>query len=125
MSFFKAPPDFRKSAHKPFHIIDPVADRNISEKIPDIAEFNLNVIIVAQYIIDLNARKPDINRIDRELGPVIVEDRIAVDKLVRKRVVIADLIDFVARILGHLGHPMKDSPAVDRKISSGNIEAGH
>ncbi len=54
--------DFGQGTDKTFHLLRAVADRNIGEDIADIAELDLNVVLVPQDVVDLNACKADIQR---------------------------------------------------------------
>ena len=49
--------DILKSSHKALNILKPVTVRDISKDITDIAEFNLDIVLVTQEIINLDARK--------------------------------------------------------------------
>ena len=52
----------------------------ISQYIADVAKLDLNVVLVAQDVIDLNARKTDVQRVDRQFGDVKVVDAVSVDQ---------------------------------------------
>ena len=97
----------------------------ISQYIADVAKLDLNVVLVAQDVIDLNARKTDVQRVDAELCGVEVEDRVAVAQLLAEGVVAAHGVDLFAGILGHVSHLMEHLPAPQREVPPGDVEAGH
>ena len=62
---------------------------------------------------------------DAELGGIKVKNGVAVAQLLAKGVVAAHGVDFLAGILGHVGHLVEYLPPALRKVAAGDIQTGH
>ena len=60
-----------------------------------------------------------------ELGCVKIKDGVAVAELLAEGVVAAHRVDFLAGVLGHIGHLMEHLPPAQRQIAAGNVQTGH
>ena len=56
--------DFGKRADKALDLLWAVADGEIRENVADVAELDLNVVFVAQNVVNLDARKSDVQRVE-------------------------------------------------------------
>ena len=66
--------DFGQCADKALDLLRAVTDGEISQYIADVAKLDLNVVLVAQDVIDLNARKTDVQRVDAEFCRIKVKN---------------------------------------------------
>ena len=112
-------------AHQTLDLLRAVADGEVGEDVADVAELDLDVILIPQDVVDLDAGEADVQRVDAELCGVEVEDRVAVAQLLAEGVVAAHGVDLFAGILGHVSHLMEHLPAPQREVPPGDVEAGH
>ena len=117
--------DVRQSGYETFEVALPVADRNIGEQIAEVAELGLNIVVIAQDVVDLDAGEADVERIHRELGRVEIVHGVAVDQLAAVGVVIADLVDLLAGIGREVNDLSENLFSVQRKVFARNIQADH
>src|SRR5699024_8780746 len=85
---------------------------------------DLDVVLVAQQVVYLDAGKADIQRVDRQLGYVEVIDDVAVDQLPRVGVVATDVVDLAAGIFSHLHNAGKSLLAAQGKVAPEDVQAG-
>ena len=90
----------------------------ISQYIADVAKLDLNVVLVAQDVIDLNARKTDVQRVDAEFCRIKVKNGVSVAKLLAEGIVPAHGVDLLAGVLGHIGHLMEHLPPAQCEIAA-------
>ena len=117
--------DFGQCADKALDLLRAVTDGEISQYIADVAKLDLNVVLVAQDVIDLNARKTDVQRVDAEFCRIKVKNGVSVAKLLAEGIVPAHGVDLLAGVLGHIGHLMEHLPPAQCEIAAGNIKARH
>ena len=117
--------DLGQCADQPLHFLRAVADGEVGQDVADVAELDLDVVLIAEDIIDLDARQADVQRVDAELGGVEVEDRVAVAQLLAEGVVAAHRVDLLAGILGDVGHLVEDLPPPLGQIAAGDVQTGH
>ena len=116
--------DVVERGHQPLDFAHAVAYGDVGQHIAYVSEFELNVVLVAQQVIDLNARKSEVEGEDGELGLVEVIDRIAVDQLLPVGIVASDLVDFAPRVLGYAYYLPEGFLAAQGQVPSGYVEAG-
>ena len=119
------PLDVGKRADEPLDILDAVADGDVRQNVADIAEFDLNIVLVAQDIVDLDSRQPDVAGVDGKFGDIEIVDARAVDELLAVGVIASDVVDFVARVLRHFHNLFKGIVPVQCKIAAADIQARH
>ena len=117
--------DLGQGADQPFHLLRAVADGEVGQDVADVAELDLDVVLVPQDVVDLDAGKADVQRVDAELGGVKVKDGVAVAQLLAKGVVAAHGVDLLPGVLGHIGHLMEHLPPPQREVAAGDVQAGH
>ena len=76
--------DLGQRTHQTLDLLRAVADGEVGEDVADVAELDLDVVLIPQDVVDLDAGEADVQRVDAELGGVEVEDRVAVAKLLAK-----------------------------------------
>ena len=116
-------PDFGERAHQPFKIPFPISHRDVGEDVADVAEFHLNVVFIPQNVVHFDSRKPQVKSVDRQLGDVKVKNRVPIDEFAGIGVIVADLVDFLPRVLRERSDLVENLLPVDRKVFPGNIEA--
>ena len=119
------PADRCQRADQPLQLLRPVADGKVRQYVSDVAELNLDVVLVAQYVVHLDARKADVQCVHRQLGRVKVEHRVAVAQLSAERVVPADGVDLLARVLRHVRHLVEHLPPPQRQVAPRDVQAAH
>ena len=70
--------DLGQCADKALDLLWAVADGEIRENVADVAELNLNVVFVAQNVVNLDARKSDVQRVDAEFCRIKVKNGVSV-----------------------------------------------
>ena len=70
--------DLGQCADQALHLLRAVADGQVGQDVADIAELDLDIVLVAQDVVDLDAGQTDIQRMDAELGGVEIKDGVAV-----------------------------------------------
>ncbi|MPN22610.1 hypothetical protein SDC9_169993 [bioreactor metagenome] len=75
-----------------------VPHRNNGQNITQIAKFNLYFVILAQDIVDLDPRKPDIQRVDRKLRMIKIKNRVPVYQFLPEGIIPPDLVDLPPRV---------------------------
>ena len=73
--------DLGQCAHQTLDLLRAVADGEVGEDVADVAELDLDVVLIPQDVVDLDAGEADVQRVDAELCGVEVEDRVAVAQL--------------------------------------------
>ena len=114
-----------RSADQPLDLLGAVADGEVGQDVADIAELDLDVVLVPQDVVDLDAGKADVQRVDAELGGVKVKDRVAVAQFLAKGVVAAHGVDLFPGVLGHIRHLMEHLPPPQGKVAAGDVQTGH
>ena len=117
--------DLRQGADQPLQLLRPVPDGQIGQDVADIPELDLDVVLVPEQVVDLDAGQAHVPGVDAELGGVEVEDGVAVDKLPAEGVVPAHGVDLLPGVLRHGAHLAKDLPAAEGQVAAADIQAGH
>ena len=112
-------------AHQTLDLLRAVADGEVGEDVADVAELDLDVVLIPQDVVDLDAGEADVQRVDAELGGVKVKDGVAVAQLLAKGVVAAHGVDLLTGILGHVCHLVEHLPPPQCQIAAGDVQAGH
>ena len=85
----------------------------------------MDIVLIPQQVVNLDAGQPDPAGVDRQLGDIEVIDAAAVDQFGTEGVVIPDGVDLMPGILGHVHHLGKALPAPHGQIAPADIQAGH
>ena len=117
--------DFSQRTDKTLDLLRAVTDGEIGKDVADIAELDLNVVLVAQDVVDLYARQADIQRVHAEFCRIKIKNGVAVAKLLAKGVVPAHGVDLLTGVLGHVGDLVEHLPPAQRQVAAGNIKARH
>ena len=65
--------DLGQCADQTLHLLRAVADGKVGQNVANVAELDLDVVLIAQDVVHLNACKADIQRVDAELGGIKVK----------------------------------------------------
>lgn len=84
----------------------------------------MNIIFIAQQVVDFDTGQANPQCVDRQLGGVKVVDTVAVAQLARESIVAADGVDLVACILCQLADARKGFLAAQGQIAARDIQAG-
>ena len=107
-----------KSPNKTLDILNPVSDGDVSKNVADVTEFDLDIILVAQEVIDLNSRKSDVSCIHGELRHIIIENAVTVYKFFSVSIVATDGVDLPSRVFCHLNNLREGFLTAESQISS-------
>ena len=109
-------------AHKPLNLAHTVAYRYVSQYVTDVAQLNLNVVLVAQKVVNLNSSQADIKSEDGQFCGVEIVDTIVVNQLFTIGVEAADFVYFGSRVFGNSLHFGESLFAVDGQIAPRDVE---
>ena len=98
--------------------MDTISDGDVSQNVADISEFNLDIILVAQKIIDLDSRKSDVSCIYGELRHIVIENAVTVHQFFSISIVAADGVDLPSRVFCHLNDLREGFLTAESQISS-------
>ena len=107
-----------ESPHKALDVLDTISDGDVSQNVADVTEFDLDIILVAQKIIDLDSRKSDVSCIHRELRHIVIEDAVAVHQFFSVSIVATDGVDLPSRVFCHLNNLREGFLTAESQISS-------
>ena len=102
----------------------PVADGEIGEDVAEVAEFYLNVVFVAEDVVDFDARKPHVEGVDGEFCAVEVEDAVSVDEFFAVGVPAADVVDLFAGVICKFDDLRERLLSAQREVAAGDVEGG-
>ena len=117
--------DLGEGGDEAFDVLGAVADGDVCEEVGDVAEFGLDVVFVAQEVVDFDAGEADGAREDGEFRDVEVVDGVAVHEFLAIGVVVADGVDLVARVFDEADDFVENLAAVQREVAAADVEAGH
>ena len=117
------PPYLCERGDKAFNVLRTIADRHIGEQIRNVSELRLDVVVITQDVVDLNACKPGRPRENRKLCCVKIVDCRAVNQLAPIGIVVADCIDLVASIGNEVNDLVNDLPPAQCQIAAADVEA--
>ena len=120
----KAPAHLRQGADQALHLPGPVPDGQVGQKIAQVPKLDLDVVLVPQQVVDLDARQAHVQGVYRELGPVEVKDAVPVNKLLGKGVVPADAVDLPPGVVRQAHHLGKGLFAPQGQVPPGDVQAG-
>src|SRR5699024_541054 len=95
------------------------------QDVADVAKLNLDVVLVPEEVIDLDARQADVPGVDGELRGVKVEDGVPVHQLPAEGIVTADGVNFLPGILRHGHHLPEHLLAPQGQVPAADVQAGH
>lgn len=110
--------DFGQGTDKTFHLLRAVTDGKIGQDVADITKFDLDIIFIAQDIIDFDPCKANIQRVDAEFCCIKIKHGVAVAELFAKGVIAAHGVDFLPRILGHICHLVEHLAAAQGQVAA-------
>src|SRR5574344_1949685 len=114
--------DVVESTDQSFNFSHPVAYRYISQCVADVTQLHLDVIFVAQQVIDFNTCQSHIEGEDCQLGLVKIINGVSIDKFCSIGIIISYLVDFGTCIFCHLYHFGKGILASESKVTTRDIK---
>ena len=114
--------DLGERGDEPLDVHAAVARRDDGEDVADVAELDLDAVVVAEQVVHLDAGLPDVARVDRQLRQVEREARVAVADLGAERVVAAEAVDLLARVLREGDGLFVDLAAVEVQVAAREIK---
>ena len=116
--FFVETLDIIQSTNKALDVLDTISDGDVSQNVADVTEFDLDIILVAQKIIDLDSRKSDVSCIYGELRHIIIENAVPVHQFFSISIIAADGVDLSSRVFCHLNDLREGFLTAESQISS-------
>ena len=114
-----------ESGAETLHLLETVSNGEVGKNVAQITKLYLNVIIISQSVIHLNASHADVECVNTELRGIKIINAVTVDKLSAEGVVVADGIDLISCILRKVLDLCEDFTAMQRKLSAADVEAAH
>ena len=114
--------DFLKRGNKALDVHHAVAARDDRKEVADVTEFDLYAVVVAEVVVDLDAGKADVTRVDGELCAVERKDGITVDKFGAERIIAAKGVYLLARVVGEIHRLLVHRTTLEKEVFAGNVE---
>ena len=119
------PLDFRQRRYQPFDLQRPVSGSDNGKDIADVAKLNLNAIFIPEQVIHFDACQTRVSGMDRQFCPVEGIKRITVAQFIPVNIIAANTVDLFSCIIYILHRFPIHLSAIQRQISSRNIQGNH